>query len=194
MDAAGILKLLQDLVASSYRVSQTCNPVASRSLCSRYSFCVVSVITTLMSGVICLRHSNVHFPQKHILLASCSREHTKRHSVGLLGQYYPWAKSALNSSHLSGMLEWVSSQLHLLRQVSITVKVYCILLRLKAIILQQDHVPLKVVEAGLSYFGAARSSRLSETEIWWDFSGILLTSRSYPVPRDSAFSFWCIFL
>lgn len=75
-----------------------------------------------MSGVICLRHSNVHFPQKNIPLASCSRKHTKQRSVGLLGQYYPWAKSALNSSHLSGTLEWVSSQLHLLRQVSITVK------------------------------------------------------------------------
>lgn len=146
-----------------------------------------------MSGVICLRHSNVHFPQKNILLASCSRKHTKQRSVGLLGQYYPWAKSALNSSHLSGMLEWVSSQLHLLRQVSITVKVFCILLRLKAIILQLDHVPLKVVEVGVSYFGTARSSRLGETEIWWDFSGILLTSLWVIHPPGLSFLFLMYF-
>lgn len=102
--ASGILNFLQDLVASSNRVSRACNIVAWRSVCSRHSFCVVSVITTLMSRVICLRHSNVHFPQKNILLASCSRKHTKQHSVALLGQYSPWAKSALNSSHLSACL------------------------------------------------------------------------------------------
>lgn len=142
-----------------------------------------------MSGVICLRHSNVRFPQKNILLASCSRKHTKQRSVGLLGQYY----SSLNSSHLSGMLEWVSSQLHLLRQVSTTVKVFCILLRLKAIILQLDHIPLKVVEAGVSYFGAACSSRLGETKIWWDFSGILLTSLRVIRPPGLSFLFLMYF-
>lgn len=146
-----------------------------------------------MSGVICLRHSNVHFPQKTILLASCSRRHTKQHSVGLLGQNYPWAKSALNSSHLSGMLEWVSSQHHLLRQVSITVKVFCILLRLKTIILQPDHAPLKVVEADVSYLGAARFSRLGENEIWWDFSGILFTSLRVIRPPGLSFLFLMYF-